>query len=418
MANVDVAQATVDEQLRELTRGAVDLHTEDRLRSLLETCQKEGRALRVKAGFDPTAPDLHLGHTVVLTRMRRFQRYGHQVIFVIGDFTARIGDPTGKSITRPALDDETIRRNAETFTAQVFKVLDPKRTEVRFNSEWLDGLGATGVIRLAARYTVARMLERDDFKKRYRSGTPISVHEFLYPLMQAYDSVALRADVELGGTDQLFNLLVGREIMRDYDLPPQCVITGPLLEGTDARMVDGKLVGEKMSKSLGNYVGIDESAEDIYGKLMSISDDLMWRYYELLSERPLDALAALKADVATGKVHPKAAKAALARELAARYHDPAAADAAAEAFEQVHARRELPDEIPEGRYPFEGDAAPLAGVLADLGMVGSKNEGRRLIKQGGVRVDGERVAEPTAELPAGEHLLQVGKRKFMKVRPG
>ncbi len=418
MANVDVKQATVDEQLRELTRGAVDLHTEDRLRSLLETCQKEGRALRVKAGFDPTAPDLHLGHTVVLTRMRRFQKYGHQVIFVIGDFTARIGNPTGKSATRPALDDEAIRRNAETFKTQVFKVLDPKRTEVRFNSEWLDGLGATGVIRLAARYTVARMLERDDFKKRYKSGTPISVHEFLYPLMQAYDSVALRADVELGGTDQLFNLLVGREIMRDYDLPPQCVITGPLLEGTDARLVDGKLVGEKMSKSLGNYVGIDESAEEIYGKLMSISDDLMWRYYELLSERPLDALADLKADVAAGKVHPKAAKDALGRELAARYHDPEAAEAAAEAFEKVHARRELPDEIPERSYPFEGGAALLAGVLADLGMVGSKNEGRRLIKQGGVRVDGERVAEPTAELPAGEHLLQVGKRKFMKVRPG
>lgn len=418
MAKVDVERATAEVQLREVTRGAVDLHTEAGLTSLLESAAKEGRALRVKAGFDPTAPDLHLGHTVVLARMRRFQHFGHQVIFVIGDFTARIGDPTGRSATRPALDDEAIRRNAETFKTQVYKVLDPKRTEVRFNSEWLDGLGATGIIRLAARYTVARMLERDDFKTRFRGGIPISVHEFLYPLMQAYDSVALRADVELGGTDQLFNLLVGREIMRDYDLPPQVVITSPLLEGTDARMVDGKLVGEKMSKSLGNYVGIDEAPEEIYGKLMSISDDLMWRYYELISEQPLEDLDALRARVASGEVHPKAAKDRLAREIVARYHDGAAATAAAAAFEQVHARRELPDEIPEAPFAFDGNPAPLASVLSDLGLVASRKEARRLIKQGAVRVDGTRISDGTADLDAGEHLLQVGKRKFLRVRPG
>lgn len=403
----------VARQLDELLRGAVDVHSREQLEKLLG----KDRALRIKAGFDPTAPDLHLGHTVVLARMKRFQDLGHQVIFVIGDFTASIGDPTGKSATRPALDRATIERNADTFKSQVFKVLDESKTEVRFNSEWLDGLGTRGLVQLAARYNVARMLERDDFKKRYKSGQSISVHEFLYPLLQAYDSVALTADVELGGTDQLFNLLVGREIMRDYDLPPQVVITGPLLEGTDGRMVDGTLVGAKMSKSLGNYVGIDEPPEEIYGKLMSISDDLMWRYQELLSDRSLAEIEQTKAAVAASSLHPKQAKSDFAKEIVARYHDADAATAAERAFEKVHAHRELPDEIPEFRFAFEGGPAALARVIAAAGMASSNSEARRLIKQGGVKVDGERATDPQARLSAAAHLIQVGKRKFANVVP-
>jgi tyrosyl-tRNA synthetase len=417
MTDVPVEKATAEEQLAEVTRGAVDIHASDQLRALLEESVRTGRALRIKAGFDPTAPDLHLGHTVLLTRMRRFQRFGHQVVFLVGDFTASIGDPTGRSATRPPLDRDTILRNAETYKEQVFKILDPKRTEVRFNAEWLDGLGAAGLIGLAGKYTVARMLERDDFKKRFRTGTPISVHELLYPLVQAYDSVALKADVELGGTDQLFNLLVGREIMRDYGQKPQVVITSPLLEGIDAREVDGAIVGDKMSKSLGNYVGIDEPAPEIFGKLMSISDALMWRYYELLSDLDAAGLARLREDVSAGRVHPKAAKVALAKEMVARFHDSAAADEAAEAFERVHQRREVPDEIPEAEVAFEEGALPLARILAETGLAASNSEARRLIKQGGVKVDGERADDPQGTVGAGTYLLQVGKRKFLRVRP-
>jgi tyrosyl-tRNA synthetase len=398
---------TPEQQLAEVTRGAVDVHTrEDLLRKL-----EKGVPLRVKMGFDPTAPDLHLGHTVPLERMRRFQDLGHTVIFLIGDFTAMIGDPTGRNTTRPPLSEEQIAANAETYKKQVFKVLDRDRTEVRFNSEWLTPLGSAGMIKLAAKYTLARMLEREDFKQRWRGETPIALHELLYPLAQGYDSVALKADVELGSSDQLFNLLVGRQLQKEYGQTPQVCLTGPLLEGLDAREVDGKIVGDKMSKSLGNYVGIDEPASEQYGKLMSISDGLMWRYYELLSRRTVSEIADLK------KGHPKAAKMALAREIVERYHGAQAARAAEEQFEQVHARRELPDEIEERAVERESGAAdvPLAKTLAQLGLAASGSEARRLIAQGGVTVEGARASDPNARLAPGVYLLKVGKRKFTRV---
>ena len=404
-------KATPQEQLAEVTRGAVDVHTrEDLLKKLQHAYDKEV-PLRVKMGFDPTAPDLHLGHTVPLERMRRFQDLGHTVIFLIGDFTASIGDPTGRNTTRPPLSDEQIAANAETYKKQVFKVLDPGATEVRFNAEWLRPLGASGMIKLAARYTLARMLERDDFKKRWHSETPIALHELLYPLAQGYDSVALKADVELGSSDQLFNLLVGRQLQKEYGQSPQVCLTGPLLEGIDAREVDGKIVGDKMSKSLNNYVGIDEAPGEQYGKLMSVSDGLMWRYFELLSRRSLVEIAALRAG------HPKQAKSELAKEVVARYHGADAARLAEEQFEQVHARRELPDEIEQKEVSREAgaEAVPLAKTLAQLGLAASGSEARRLIAQGGVSVEGERVTDPNAKLPAGVHLLKVGKRKFIRV---
>ena len=399
-----------EEQLAEVTRGAVDVHTrEDLLRKLTASYEK-GVPLRVKMGFDPTAPDLHLGHTVPLERMRRFQDLGHTVIFLIGDFTGMIGDPTGRNTTRPPLSEEQIAANAETYKKQVFKILDRDRTEVRFNSEWLTPLGSAGLIKLAAKYTLARMLEREDFKKRWQGEVPIALHELLYPLAQGYDSVALKADVELGSSDQLFNLLVGRQLQKEYGQAPQVCLTGPLLEGIDARVVDGRVVGDKMSKSLNNYVGIDEPASEQYGKLMSISDGLMWRYYELLSRRPLHEIAALRHE------HPKKAKSELAKEIVARYHGPAAARQAEEQFEQVHARRELPDEIEERSVSLEGAATvPLARTLAQLGLASSGSEARRLIAQGGVSVEGERISDPNAKLPAGVHLLKVGKRKFTRV---
>jgi tyrosyl-tRNA synthetase len=404
-------KATPEEQVAEVTRGAVDVHTrEDLLRKLQHSYEKL-QPLRVKMGFDPTAPDLHLGHTVPLERMRRFQDLGHTVIFLIGDFTASIGDPTGRNTTRPPLSDEQIAANAETYKKQVFKVLDRETTEVRFNSEWLRPLGATGMIKLAAKYTLARMLERDDFKKRWNSEAPIALHELLYPLAQGYDSVALQSDVELGSSDQLFNLLVGRQLQKEYGQAPQVCLTGPLLEGLDAREVDGRIVGEKMSKSLGNYVGIDEAAGEQYGKLMSISDGLMWRYYQLLSRRSIAEIAALRAE------HPKKAKSALAKEIVARYHGPDAARLAEEQFEQVHARREVPDEIEEREVTRDAgaEAVPLAKTLAQLGLASSGSEARRLIAQGGVSVEGERVADPNARLTPGVHLLKVGKRRFTRV---
>ncbi len=409
--------AEVERQLTEITRGAVDIHSTEQLREKIERSIRAGHPLRVKAGFDPTTPDIHIGHTVLLTRMRRFQQFGHKVIFVVGDFTASIGDPTGRSTTRPNLDGETIRRNAETYKAQAFKVLDRESTEIRFNSEWLKRLGVSGLMELAAKYTVARMLERDDFKKRFRGGTPISIHELLYPLLQAYDSVALQADVELGGTDQLFNLLVGREIMRDYGLQPQIVITSPLLEGLDARESNGKIVGEKMSKSLANYVGVDEAPEEIFGKLMSISDALMWRYFELLSDLETDELEKLEKDVAAGELHPKKAKVRLAREIVARFHDSSAADMAEEAFDRLHRRKQVPDEVPEAKLDFETGPLPMARVMLETGLAGSTSDAKRLIKQGGVRVDGRRFTDPRGNLEAGDHLLQVGKRKFLRIRP-
>jgi len=404
-------RATPSEQLAEVTRGAVDVHTrEDLLRKLTASVDR-AVPLRIKMGFDPTAPDLHLGHTVPLERMRRFQDFGHTVIFLIGDFTAMIGDPTGRNTTRPPLSEEQIAANAETYKKQVFKVLDRDRTEVRFNSEWLLPLGSPGMIKLAARYTLARMLERDDFKKRYADERPIALHELLYPLAQGYDSVALKADVELGSSDQLFNLLVGRTLQKEYGQEPQVCLTGPLLEGTDAREENGKIVGDKMSKSLGNYVGIDEPAGDQYGKLMSISDALMWRYYELLSR----LTAAQIADLRRG--HPKAAKMALAREIVERYHGAAAARAAEDAFEQVHARREVPHDIEERELPRDPGAEllPLLKALPKLGLASSGSEARRLIAQGGVTVEGARVSDPNAALPPGSHLIKVGKRKFVRL---
>ena len=404
-------KATPEEQLAEVTRGAVDVHTrEDLLRRLQGSYQKQA-PLRVKMGLDPTAPDLHLGHTVPLERMRRFQDLGHTVIFLIGDFTAMIGDPTGRNTTRPPLSGEQIAANAETYKRQVFKILDRDRTEIRFNSEWLAPLGSAGMIKLAARYTLARMLEREDFKKRWQSETPIALHELLYPLAQGYDSVALKADVELGSSDQLFNLLVGRQLQKEYGQVPQVCLTGPLLEGIDAREVDGKIAGEKMSKSLGNYVGIDESPQEQYGKLMSISDALMWRYFELLSRRSIAEIAELR------RGHPKAAKMSLAREIVERYHGADAARVAEEQFEQVHARRELPDEIEERSLEREPGAAdvPLAKTLAQLGLASSGSEARRLIAQGGVSVEGTRASDPNARLAPGVYLLKVGKRKFTRV---
>jgi tyrosyl-tRNA synthetase len=410
-------KATPEEQLTEVTRGAVDLHTREDLLQKLTAARERGIPLRVKMGFDPTAPDLHLGHTVPLERMRRFQDLGHTVIFLIGDFTASIGDPTGRNTTRPPLSDEQIRANAETYKTQVFKVLDQARTEVRFNSEWLLPLGSPGLVKLAAKYTLARMLEREDFKRRFADERPIALHELLYPLAQGYDSVALKADVELGSSDQLFNLLVGRTLQKEYGHSPQVCLTGPLLEGTDAREVDGRIVGDKMSKSLGNYVGIDEPAGEQFGKLMSISDGLMWRYYELLSRRSSGEIAALRRAVADGKEHPKKAKMALAAEIVARYHGEQAARAAEEAFEALHARREVPEEIEERDVERDPGAAgvPLARTLAKLGLASSGSEARRLIAQGGVSVEGERVSDPNAALPPGTHLLKVGKRKFVRV---
>lgn len=405
-------KATPEEQLAEVTRGAVDVHTREDLLRKLSASYEKLVPLRVKMGFDPTAPDLHLGHTVPLERMRRFQDLGHTVIFLIGDFTTMIGDPTGRNATRQPLSEEQIAANAETYKKQVFKILDRDRTEVRFNSEWLTPLGSAGMVKLAARYTLARMLEREDFKKRWESQVPIALHELLYPLAQGYDSVALKADVELGSSDQLFNLLVGRQLQKEYGQPPQVCLTGPLLEGTDAREGPaGKIVGEKMSKSLNNYVGIDEPASEQYGKLMSISDGLMWRYYELLSRKNMAEIAALRNE------HPRKAKSELAKEIVARYHGPDAARAAEEQFELIHKRREVPEEVEEREVAREAgaDSVPLARTLAQLGLASSGSEARRLIAQGGVSVEGERVGDPNAKLAPGVHLLKVGKRKFTRV---
>ena len=408
---MNLRKATPEEQLAEVTRGAVDVHTREDLLKKLQHSYEKLAPLRVKMGFDPTAPDLHLGHTVPLERMRRFQDLGHTVIFLIGDFTGMIGDPTGRNTTRPPLSEEQIAANAETYKKQVFKILDRERTEVRMNSEWLTPLGSAGLIKLAAKYTLARMLEREDFKKRWQKETPISLHELLYPLAQGYDSVALKADVELGSSDQLFNLLVGRQLQKEYGQPPQVALTGPLLEGIDAREENGAIVGDKMSKSLGNYVGIDEPAGEQYGKLMSISDGLMWRYYELLSRRTMAEISMLHAG------HPKKAKSELAKEIVARYHGPEAARLAEEQFEQVHARRELPDEIEEREVVRDAgsDTVPLAKTLALIGLASSGSEALRLIGQGGVSVECERESDPNAKLAAGVHLLKVGKRKFTRV---
>ncbi|MCC6610237.1 MAG: tyrosine--tRNA ligase [Burkholderiales bacterium] len=392
-------------QLEVIKRGCDELLIESELVHKLA----RGKPLRVKAGFDPTAPDLHLGHTVLINKMRQFQDLGHHVMFLIGDFTGMIGDPTGRNATRPPLSPEQIAANAETYKAQVFRILDPGKTEILFNSTWGNALGSAGMIRLAAKYTVARMLERDDFAKRFRSHQPIAIHEFLYPLAQGYDSVMMRADIELGGTDQKFNLLVGREIQREHGQEPQCILTMPLLEGIAG--------AEKMSKSLGNYVGITEPPQEVFGKLMSISDPLMWRYVELLSFRPLDEVRKWRAEVEAGR-NPRDIKVLFAREIVERFHGRAAAEAAHADFEARFRRHELPAELAEVRVPGQ-EPQLLTQVLKAAGLTASTSESLRMIEQGGVKIDGERVSDKGLKLPPGTSaVLQVGKRKAARVTIG
>jgi tyrosyl-tRNA synthetase len=392
------------EALETIRRGCEELIVGEELAKKLAS----GRKLRVKLGLDPTAPDLHLGHTVVINKLRHFQELGHQVQFLIGDFTGMIGDPTGKNQTRPPLSREQILANAQSYREQVFKILDPAKTEILFNSEWSDKLGAEGMIRLASRYTVARLLERDDFAKRFKANQPIAVHELLYPLMQGYDSVAMKADVELGGTDQKFNLLVGRELQKDFGQEPQVILTMPLLEG-----LDGK---EKMSKSLGNYVGIAEPPQEIFGKLMSISDELMWRYIELLSFEPLSAVAKWKAEVAAG-ANPRDVKARFAREIVARFHGAEAARGAEEDFEQRFREREAPNEMPEVSIKAPTGGILIAPLLKQAGLTPSTSEAQRMIEQGGVKLDGEKVSDKTLKIQTGTTVVaQVGKRKFARIR--
>jgi len=398
---------TADQQVARLTQGCVDVVRLDDLRARLAL----GRPLVVKVGFDPTAPDLHLGHTVLIRKMKHFQDLGHTVVFVVGDFTGMIGDPTGRSKTRPPLSTADIERNARTYTDQVFKLLDREKTVVEFNSRWLLPLGSDGLVKLAAKYNVAQMMERRHFRERFDAGQPIAVHEFLYPLVQAYDSVALKADVELGGTDQLFNLNVGRDIMPAFDLPPQIVMTTPLLEGLDGI--------EKMSKSLGNYIGVTDSPDEMFGKLMSISDDLMWRYYLLLTDLTTGDIDALRAKVTGGAVHPKQAKVQLARQIITAFHDGEAAAAAAAEFDRVHAKGELPSDLREVSVDFGGESSrALTRLLVDAGMAPSTSDAGRRIQQGGVKLNGERIADLKHRLSAADLpvVIQSGRHAVRLVR--
>lgn len=392
----------IERQLALIKRGVAELIDEGELRKKLE----RGTPLRVKVGFDPTAPDLHLGHTVVMHKMRHFQELGHQVIFLIGDFTGRIGDPSGRSETRPPLTEEQVLENAETYKRQVFKILDPEKTLVEFNSRWLGQMNAADFIRLASHCTVARMLERDDFEKRYRERRAISIHEFMYPLCQAYDSVALKTDVEMGGTDQKFNLLMGRTLQSHYGQEGQCILTMPLLEGTDGV--------RKMSKSYGNYIGIDEAPPEIFGKVMAISDELMWRYYELLSSKSLEDIAALRAGVENGSIHPKAAKEELAHEMVARYHSAHAADEARQGFNAVFAGGGVPDDAPAFTCQRGESSAPSA-FLADSGLAKSRGDAKRLIKEGALSIDGQRCDDALSPLDAGEYAVKLGKKRFLRL---
>ncbi len=395
--------SSIQEHIAELTRGTDEVLPEEGLEAKL----KLGRPLVVKAGFDPTAPDLHIGHTVLINKMRQFQQLGHEVVFLIGDFTGMIGDPSGKNATRPPLSAEEIKTNAETYEAQIYKILDEDKTRIEFNSTWMGKMDAAGLIKLAARHTVARMLERDDFNKRYKGGQSISIHEFLYPLVQGYDSVALKADVELGGTDQKFNLLVGRQLQQDFGQDPQIVMTTPLLEGLDGV--------QKMSKSLDNYVGITEPPGEMFGKIMSISDDLMWRYFEVLSFRSLDDIASLRKAVDDG-MNPRDAKFELGMEIVARFHSEADAEAAKGEFVARFQQGAMPDEIPEATLTCDGDSMGVAYLLKGAGLVSSTSEAFRMIKQGAVRIDGERIEDRAMQLDAGStHIYQVGKRKFARV---
>ena len=396
----------IREALEVTRRGCAELLVESDWIAKLQRSAATGQPLRIKLGLDPTAPDIHLGHTVVLNKLRQLQDLGHTVIFLIGDFTSRIGDPSGRNTTRPPLTIEQIRANASTYYAQASLVLDPQRTEIRYNSEWSDALGADGMIRLAARYTLARLLEREDFTQRFRRNVPIAMHELLYPLMQGYDSVALRSDLELGGTDQKFNLLVGRDLQKEYGQEPQCILTMPLLEGLDG--VD------KMSKSKGNYIGIQEAPASMYAKLLSISDTLMWRYYELLSFKPLADIRRLRAEVESGR-NPKDAKVMLAREIVTRFHDAAAADAAQADFE-LRARGGVPEDIAEMRLSLPPEGLALPAALKQAGLVPSTAEALRMIAQHGVRIDGSPVEDRGLRLQAGSYVLQVGKRKFVRLR--
>jgi tyrosyl-tRNA synthetase len=401
---------SLDEEFAFLIKGAVDLIEKADLRRKLERARKTKKPLTVKVGFDPTAPDIHLGHTVVIRKMRHFQMMGHRVIFLIGDFTGLIGDPSGKKATRPALSREQIAANAETYRKQIYKLLDPETTEVKFNSEWLGALGAEGMVRLAGKYTLARIMERDDFKNRWENHQPISVHELLYPLAQGYDSVALEADVEMGGTDQLFNLLVGRDLMREYQQEPQVVLTMPLLEGLDGI--------EKMSKSLGNYIGIDEPADSIFGKVMSISDELMWKYYLLCTDQTPDEIDAARRDVADGKVHPMDAKKALARSIITDFHSEDAARKAEAEFTRIFSERQAPTEVEVIELPAAAERIPLPKLIAAAGLAPSNTEARRLVSQGGVTVNDEKVddAKATLDASAGQSYdLKVGKRRFAQV---
>ena len=394
---------SIDLQLEIIQRGADEILVEKELVAKL----KEGRPLRIKAGFDPTAPDLHLGHTVLINKLRQFQDLGHEILFLIGDFTGMIGDPTGKSATRPPLTEDDVKQNAKSYQQQIFKILDKEKTKVMFNSEWMSKMSSVDMIKLAASSTVARMLERDDFSKRYKGGQSIAIHEFLYPLIQGYDSVAMQADVELGGTDQKFNLLMGRQLQEQHGQKPQCVLTMPILEGLDGV--------QKMSKSLNNYIGIDDAPKDMFGKIMSISDELMWRYFELLSFRPMVEIEDFKAEMQAGK-NPRDIKFLLAEEIIARFHSEAEATAAREGFIAQFAKNKIPDDIPELSFDAPEDGYPIANLLKDAGLCGSTSDAMRMIQQGAAKIDGEKIADKSVRVMQGtEGVFQVGKRKFAKL---
>lgn len=397
--------ATLEESLAEIKRGAEEILVESELIEKL----KLGRPLKIKLGMDPTAPDIHLGHTVILHKLRTFQNLGHEVYLLIGDFTAQVGDPTGKNATRPPLSPEKIKENAQTYAEQAFKILDPAKTKIVYNSEWLEKLGASGMIKLAAKQTVARMLERDDFKKRYSGGTPIAIHEFIYPLLQAYDSVALEADVELGGSDQKFNLLMGRELQKEYGMSPQCTLTMPLLVGLDGV--------KKMSKSAGNYIGVHDSPNDMFGKIMSISDDLMWNYFELLSERPLSELNEFKKGVADNSLNPRNLKVLLAKEIIARYHDVESAEKAEQDFVNRFTKNAIPEDLTELEIKtLNGESILIANLLKEANLVSTTSEAIRMIKQNAVKRNGETITDPKLEVTVGSFdVWQIGKRRFAKI---
>ena len=393
----------IDKQMEIIQRGADEILVEKELVAKL----KEGRPLKIKAGFDPTAPDLHLGHTVLINKLRQFQDLGHEVLFLIGDFTGMIGDPTGKSATRPPLTQEDVEKNSESYQQQIFKILDKEKTKVVFNSEWMSKMSSVDMIKLAASSTVARMLERDDFSKRYKGGQSIAIHEFLYPLIQGYDSVVMQADVELGGTDQKFNLLMGRQLQEQHGQKPQCVLTMPILEGLDGV--------QKMSKSLNNYIGIADEPKDMFGKIMSISDDLMWRYFELLSFRPMSEIEGFKQEIETGK-NPRDIKFLLAEEIIARFHSEAEATGAREGFIAQFAKNKIPDDIPELSFDAPEEGYPIANLLKDAGLCGSTSDAMRMIQQGAAKIDGEKIADKSVKISSGtESVFQVGKRKFARL---